>query len=146
MKKTKLYFAGLIMLISCAVNAQSLSPKAQERENNQVDIFTIEEISELQIWFYERTKLLNLEEQRLEDYEAHLMLYMYRMQRLDDKDKGFTYEEALKELQKLIGKLNSSVQEVLNKDEFMVHEETINKLFDRVKKRMQEKKYIYEKH
>lgn len=88
MKTIKSLLAALLVLTVVGVNAQSLSLKEQELENNETELFTDEEINDIQAWFYQEVQDMEMDEETLALYESNMLVYTSRMMRLDDKDKG----------------------------------------------------------
>ncbi|WP_299114372.1 hypothetical protein [uncultured Winogradskyella sp.] len=119
MNTIKLFFVSIFALTFSSVIGQS--QKELEREKNKVEVLTVEERANLQLLFYNKTKTMNLSEEVEEEYYRYLLHYVYDMQRLNDKDKDYTDDEMKKELKKLITKMNSKIEPVLNKEQFKMH-------------------------
>lgn len=114
----------VVMLVSTfvGVNGQTLSAKEQERENNEIALFSDEEINDIQIWFYQEVQDMDMDEETLAQYESNLVVYTSRMMRLDDKDKDYTKKEILIEFELLLTELNQKMKSILPKDQFKIHE------------------------
>ncbi|WP_412986646.1 hypothetical protein [Pontimicrobium sp. IMCC45349] len=131
-----LVLTALLIGSTTIATAQTLTPKQQEREKNKVEVLTMDERNDIQIWFNQEIKKMNLDEDKQEAYEAYYSLYTSRMMRLDDKDKGYTYDEIMVELDKLIDKLNKRMKTILSKKEYSMHLENTNTLFNYIKLKM----------
>lgn len=119
MKTIQLLFVTLLMLTSTSLMGQS--KKQLDREKNKVDIFTTEERANLQLYFYEKTKAMDLSEEVEEEYYMYLLQYVYDMQRLNDKDKDNTDEEVKIELANLMTKMNAKVKPILTEAQYNMH-------------------------
>lgn len=115
------------------INAQVLSQRAQQHEDNEVEVLTKEEQWDLQIWFNQELDKMNLDEETKKDYEAYFLMYVSRMMRLDDKDKGLSKEEILVELDKHILEMNTKMKEILPEDAYKQHMHISTTLFGYVK-------------
>lgn len=136
MKFLKTFIFLSLVLTWSQINSQTLSPRAQERENNEVEILTMEERSEIQIWFNQEVEKMKLNQDTREAYEAFYLLYTSKMMRLDDKDQDYTKEEIMKEMETLIAKMNKRMRDILPDKAFDMHIENTNTLFGYVKLKM----------
>ncbi|WP_299525659.1 hypothetical protein [Winogradskyella sp.] len=119
MKTIQLIFVPIFALTCTSVIGQS--QKQLEREKNKVEIFSVEERANLQLLFYDKTKVMNLTEKVEEEYYRYLLHYVYDMHRLNDRDKDYTKEEIKEELEKLIVKMNAKIEPILTEQQFEVH-------------------------
>ena len=119
MKTIQLSLVTLLMLTCTTLIGQS--KKQLEREKNKVEVFTVEERANLQLYFYEKTKAMDLSEEVEEEYYMYILQYVYDMQRLNDKDKDYTDEEIKTELTKLIDKIDTKVKPILTDEQFKMH-------------------------
>ena len=117
---TKLLLMTCLLTFSIG-HAQELTQKQKEREEVKVKLFTIEEFSNLQVWFEEQVKEMNLTEDEDATYRSILNLYLGKMARLDDKDSGLSKEEMIKEMRILILKLNGGVEPFLFEVQYKKH-------------------------
>lgn len=122
MKTIKSLLVAILVLTVVGVNAQSLSLKEQARENNEIALFTDEEINDIQNWFYQEVQDMDLDEETLAQYESNLLVYTSRMMRLDDKDKGYSKDEILIEFELLLTELNHKMKSILPEGQFRIHE------------------------
>jgi len=135
MNYVKFVLTVLVCISFCAVNAQKLTEKQKEREANKVEIFTSEEKDNMQMWFHEETKKLNLSEEESERYRQIIANNVYKMRRLNDKDSKLTEEEVTTEFKKLVEKTNFEVKDVLSEEQYEMHLKNFNKLANSALKR-----------
>ena len=125
--KKKLIFSMLFIL--CITAYAQKSAKQLEREQNKIDtLYTYEEKGNLQLMFNKEVEKMRLSQTKSNEYFNIMANYGYDMSRLDDKDKGFTSEEIRVELNKIVNKLNTEVKDLLNKRQYIIHLESMNKL------------------
>ena len=84
-----------IIFIFTIYNVNSQSQKITELEKNRVRLFSMEEFSNLSLWFYNELNEMKLTEDLENQYTSIFAMYTTRMSRLDDTDKGFTKEEII---------------------------------------------------
>ena len=102
----------------------TISPlQAQEmtKEERKVQIFTYEEKANLQNWYNEEVKQMELSEEAAAQYSSIIVYYVAKIARLDDKDQEFTKEEFKVELNKLLAKQDTELQEILSPEQFAIH-------------------------
>ncbi|WP_282043618.1 hypothetical protein [Winogradskyella flava] len=134
MNRLKFTIAALVFLL--AINGYSQkSQKNIDRQNNKVELFSDEENANLQLYFYEKTKEMNLSEEVEEDYYRILLHYVFDMQRIDDKDKDFTKDERKIELEKLVSKMNDKIKTILSTDKYEMHKSNFNTILESVYRR-----------
>lgn len=138
MKTIQTLLGITLMLTGVFVNSQTLSPRAQERQNNKVEILTLEERWDLQIWFYQEVQKMDLDQETLEDYESNFLMYSSRMMRLDDKDQNNTPEEVLDKLDQLVNQMNNTMKSILPLESYKMHEENVGVLINYVKLKMEQ--------
>ncbi len=110
----------LFTFVFTFVNVQSQIMTKKERA---VVIFTPDEKDNLQMWFHEEVNKMKFTEEELDEYYGIIFYYIVRISRLDDLDKGYTEEEFKQELNKLLGKQNKELQEMLTEERFKIHTE-----------------------
>ena len=110
----------LFTFVFTFVNVQSQIMTKKERA---VVIFTPDEKDNLQMWFHEEVNKMKFTEEELDEYYGIIFYYIVRISRLDDLDKGYTEEEFIQELNKLLGKQNKELQEMLTEERFKIHTE-----------------------
>lgn len=121
-------FYSFVVLFSCSLSAQTLTAKQKEREKNKVEIYSAEERDNLQRYYHEEVKKMNLSEKEESNYYETLVSYTYDMARLNDKDKGFNSEEIKTKLDGLVTKMNSEMKSMLSTEQYIIHLETFNKV------------------
>lgn len=140
--KTKYYLFTCFFLISLlSVNAQNPTLKEQKREENKIQIFTSEERDNLQIWFYEKVNEMGLTETKREEYYSVILYYSVKMNRLDDKDIGYTKVEVEQKLEELLKKQDVEIKKLLSKDKYEMHIENYGELMRSVRNRMAQPVY-----
>lgn len=121
-------FCSFVVLFSCSLSAQTLTAKQKEREKNKVEIYSAEERDNLQRYYHEEVKKMNLSEKEESNYYETLVSYTYDMARLNDKDKGLNSEEIKTKLDGLVTKMNSEMKSILSTEQYIIHLETFNKV------------------
>ena len=110
----------LFTFVFTFVNVQSQIMTKKERA---VVIFTPEEKDNLQMWYREEVIKMEFNEEELDEYTGVIFYYIVRIARLDDLDKGYTKEEFIQELNKLLEKQKTELQEMLTEERFIIHTE-----------------------
>jgi len=134
MKHLKLLLTILFLSLYVTSYGQK-SQKQIDREKNRVEIFSDEERANLQLHFYDKTQEMNLSEDVEEEYYRLLLHYVYDIQRLNDKDKGFTNDEVKVGLEKLVTKMNSKIKPVLTEAHYQTHLNNFNDLLKSIYRR-----------
>lgn len=142
MKTIKSLLVITLMLTVLNINSQTLTPRQQEIQDNKVEILTNEERWDIQVWFYQEVQSMNLDKETLNKYESYFSMYSSKMTRLDDKDKDYTYEEVLENLDKLVVQLNDKMKEILPQESYEVHEDNVKVLMNYVKLKMEQSDYL----
>lgn len=142
MKTIKSLLVIALVFTFTNVNSQILSPRAQERENNEVNILSAEELWDLQLWFHQEVQKMNLDVVTQADYESNYLLYTSKMMRLDDKDKDYTYEEIVVKLDVYFNQLNNAMKDILTTEQFKIHEDNANILHNYVSLKMEKPEYL----
>ena len=136
MKITNTIILIAFLFSNLGINAQKLSQKEQERENNEVEIFTSNERDNLQMWFYNEVNKMNLTEDNREEYYSIVLYYNIKMKRLDDKDSGNTNEEIVQKQDELLKKQNAEIKKILTKEQYELHIKNYDELMRSVRNRM----------
>ncbi|WP_353780005.1 hypothetical protein [Winogradskyella sp. 3972H.M.0a.05] len=139
LKSLLVIVCGLTMM---NVNSQDFTQKQLEIQKNKVEILTMEEQWDIQIWFFQEVEKMNLSEEESTQYSSTLLMYTSRMKRLDDLDKDYTYEEILVEMESLFNKMNSRVSTFLSDESYEQHLETMETLHTYILKKMQREDYL----
>ena len=114
--KTVLCIAGLLLYTN--IQAQELS-----KEERKVEIFSSEEKDNLQLWFQDEVKRMNLNEEEMSQYSSIIVYYVAKIARLDDKDKDYSEERFKKELNSLLAKQDKELEDLLTPVQFDIHKE-----------------------
>jgi len=125
--KNKIIYS--ILFCVCMTTYGQKSTKQIEREKNKIDtLYTYKEKENLQIMFNNEVAKMRLSESKSADYFNIITGYGFDMRRLDDLDKGYSSDEIKVELNKIINKMNTEVKDLLNKRQYIIHLESMNKL------------------
>ena len=100
------------------LTAQNLS-----KEERKVEIFSSEEKDNLQLWFRDEVKRMNLNEEEMSQYSSIIVYYVAKIARLDDKDKDYSEEQFKKELNSLLARQDKELEDLLTPEEFEIHKE-----------------------
>lgn len=114
--KIVLCITGLLVLTH--TEAQELS-----KEERKVEIFSSEEKDNLQLWFQDEVKRMNLTEEEMSQYSSIIVYYVAKIARLDDKDKDYSEERFKKELNRLLAKQDKELEDLLTPEQFEIHKE-----------------------
>lgn len=136
MKTIKSLLATVLVLTTVSMSAQHLTAKQQLRENNEVELFTEREKVEIQLWFNQEIESMNLDEETLSAYESNLLVYTSKMMRLDDRDNDYTSEEIKSQFDDIVVKLNKKMVNILNEEQYEIHELNFKILTNYVKVRL----------
>jgi len=118
MTRIKIVLCITGLLIFSNIKAQELS-----KEERKVEIFSSEEKDNLQLWFNDEVKRMDLNEEEMSQYSSILVYYVAKIARLDDKDKGYSEERFKKELNSLLTKQDAELKELLTPEQFEIHKE-----------------------
>ncbi len=130
MIRSFLISTAILLLANIELNAQEMS-----KEERKVQIFTYEEKANLQNWFNEEVKRMDLSEEAEAQYNSIIVYYIAKISRLDDKDQEFTKEEFKAELNKYLAKQDTELQEVLTPEQFAIHKEIYGEFIRSASKR-----------
>lgn len=100
------------------LNAQDLS-----KEERKVQIFSSEEKDNLQLWFHDEVKRMDLNEEEMSQYSSIIVYYIAKISRLDDMDKEYSEERFKKELNSLLAKQDKELEDLLTPEQFEIHKE-----------------------
>ena len=106
------------LLAIVPINAQEMS-----KEERKVQIFTYEEKANLQNWFLEEVKRMELTQETEAQYSSIITYYIAKIARLDDKDQDFTKEEFKTKLNEYLVKQDADLKEILTAEQFVIHKE-----------------------
>ncbi|MEP0133715.1 MAG: hypothetical protein ABJJ25_15740 [Eudoraea sp.] len=118
MTRIKIVLCITGLLIFSNIKAQELS-----KEERKVEIFSSEEKDNLQLWFNDEVKRMDLNEEEMSQYSSIIVYYVAKIARLDDKDKGYSEERFKKELNSLLTKQDAELKELLTPEQFEIHKE-----------------------
>ena len=118
MTRTKIVLCITGLLLFTNMQAQELS-----KEERKVEIFSSEEKDNLQLWFQDEVKRMNLNEEEMSQYSSIIVYYVAKIARLDDKDKDYSEERFKKELNSLLAKQDKELEDLLTPEQFDIHKE-----------------------
>ncbi len=124
-----------LFLIVFIVGSGSAIAQQIKKDDNKVQIFTYEEKANLQNWYREEAKRMQLTEDQEANYSSILVYYVAKIARLDDKDQMFTKEEFKKELNKYLVKQEAELKEILSPEQFEIHQEIYAEFMRSAKRR-----------
>ena len=124
-----------LFLIVFIIGSGSAIAQQIKKDDNKVQIFTYEEKANLQNWYREEAKRMQLTEEEEADYSSILVYYVAKIARLDDKDQMFTKEEFKKELNKYLVKQEAELKEILSPEQFEIHQEIYAEFMRSAKRR-----------
>jgi hypothetical protein len=96
---------------------------SEKKDNDRVEIFTPQEKDNLQMWFHDEIKKMDLTYHQQEEYIHVLVYYMYKIGRLDDTDNWESKEYFQKRLNEYLEKQDAEIQEILSEEQFEIHKE-----------------------
>ncbi|WP_299273919.1 hypothetical protein [uncultured Psychroserpens sp.] len=126
MKTIKSIVFGICVLSFINVNSQNLSQKQIERQKNKVELFSVQEFSNLHFWFHNKVQDLKLSNDVEEQYSYIISKYTYKMSRLDDKDSTYSYNEMVQEIHVLIDKTNTDLKPILTQKQYRENVKIMN--------------------
>jgi len=132
----------MVFIASClSMTGQEMTQKQKAYEENKVEIFTLEERDNIQMWVQEEVEKMGLSEEEISEYNNILLYYLGKIRRFDDKDKGNSKEQILQKLDQLIIKQNADVKEILSEEQYKMHLEFYDKMILMMKTRIAEFDY-----
>lgn len=118
----------LIIMSGISMNGQAKSQKQIEYEQNKVELFSVEERDNTQMWVLEQMEEMGLSEEQSNDYSVVLLYYLGKIRRLDDKDNFNSKEELIQKMDDLIIEQNKEVKEILTPEQYKQHLEFYGKM------------------
>lgn len=118
MTRIKIFLCITGLIIFSSITAQELS-----KEERKVEIFSSEEKDNLQLWFNDEVKRMDLNEEEMSQYSSIIVYYVAKIARLDDKDKGYSEERFKKELNSLLARQDKDLEDLLTPEQFEIHKE-----------------------
>jgi hypothetical protein len=137
MNNYKSFFFGIILFSFFSMNAQKLTPKQQEREDNKVQIYSPKEKDNLQRIFHEGVAEMKLDQKIEEEYFSIVLYYTSKMSNLNDKDKGNSPTEIKTKVIEYVDKINSEVLLILNEEQYKIHIENFGKIIHSLSVRLE---------
>jgi hypothetical protein len=124
-----------ILCITFLFSFASIQSQEYTKKSKRVSIYTSEEKDNLQRWFHEQLEEMDFTYEQREDYDLIVTHYIAKMARLDDKDKGYTPEEFVKELNSIIARQDADLLEILSEEQFEMHKKFYGKFLNSAYKR-----------
>ena len=115
----KAVIAVLMLLLSAWGTHAQQTPE----DDPKVQIFTYEEKANLQNWFVEEIKRMELTQEQESQYNSVLFYYIARISRLDDRDMGLTRAEFRARLNEYLAKQEADMKDILSPEQFAIHQE-----------------------
>jgi hypothetical protein len=116
-------YLRIILFISSTLFVLNLTAQDLSKEERKVEIFSSEEKDNLQLWFQNEVKRMDLNEEESNQYSSIIVYYIAKIARLDDKDKGYSEERFKKELNSLLDKQDKELEDLLTPEQFEIHQE-----------------------
>lgn len=116
-------YLRIILFMSSTLFVLNLTAQDLSKEERKVKIFSSEEKDNLQLWFQDEVKRMDLNEEEMSQYSSIIVYYVAKIARLDDKDKGYSEERFKKELNSLLSKQDSELEDLLTPEQFEIHKE-----------------------
>ncbi|WP_297797417.1 hypothetical protein [uncultured Eudoraea sp.] len=113
----------LILCITGLLICSNIKGQELSKEERKVEIFSSKEKDNLQLWFQDEVKRMDLNEEEMSQYSSIIVYYVAKIARLDDKDKGYSEERFKKELNSLLTKQDKELKELLTPEQFEIHKE-----------------------
>ncbi|MGB5428285.1 hypothetical protein [Eudoraea sp.] len=113
----------IVLCITCLLMFSNIKAQELSKEERKVEIFSSEEKDNLQLWFQDEAKRMDLNEEEMSQYSSIIVYYVAKIARLDDKDKGYSPERFKKELNSLLAKQDEELKELLTPEQFEIHKE-----------------------
>lgn len=112
-----------ILFITSSLLFFNLTAQELSKEERKVEIFSSEEKDNLQLWFQDEARRMDLNEEEMSQYSSIIVYYVAKIARLDDKDKGYSPERFKKELNSLLSKQDKELEDLLTPEQFEIHKE-----------------------
>ena len=109
-----------MLLLAFAIPA---SGQQGTKEDVKVKIFSHEERDNLQLWYNEELKRMELSEEKEAQYNGILFYYIAKISRLDDKDQDLSQAEFKDRLNEYLKKQDADLREILTDEQFTIHKE-----------------------
>jgi len=113
----------IVLCITCLLMFSNIKAQELSKEERKVEIFSSEEKDNLQLWFQDEAKRMDLNEEEMSQYSSIIVYYVAKIARLDDKDKDYSPERFKKELNILLAKQDEELKELLTPEQFEIHKE-----------------------
>ena len=131
----KFYKQGLVV-ITLIFSLSSFAQRDRELEKKIIErkvdtTFTVEEAAENFLLFYNNMKLMNMDDELENEYSNIVLNTAAKMRRLDDKDKDYTKAERKDLFEKMLDKLNTDLKNILNDEQFKLHQKNFNVILKR---------------
>lgn len=110
----------VLFLLVCSIPSFG---QQKPKEDVKVQIFTHEERDNLQLWYHEQIKRMDLSEEKDSQYNSILFYYIAKISRLDDKDQDLSTAEFKARLNQYISQQDKDLREILTDAQFDIHKE-----------------------
>lgn len=116
-------YLRIILFMSSTLFVLNLNAQDLSKEERKVQIFSSEEKDNLQLWFHDEVKRMDLNEEEMSQYSSIIVYYIAKISRLDDMDKEYSEERFKKELNSLLAKQDKELEDLLTPEQFEIHKE-----------------------
>ena len=114
----RIFIAMLLLAFATPASGQQGT-----KEDVKVKIFSHEERDNLQLWYNEELKRMELSEEKEAQYNGILFYYIAKISRLDDKDQDLSQAEFKDRLNEYLAKQDADLREILTDEQFTIHKE-----------------------
>lgn len=118
-----MFYLKSILFVIFSMIYFNLTAQELSKEERKVEIFSSEEKDNLQLWFQDEVKRMNLNEEEMSQYSSIIVYYVAKIARLDDKDKDYSEERFKKELNSLLARQDKELEDLLTPEQFDIHKE-----------------------
>ncbi|TAI47330.1 hypothetical protein [Flagellimonas allohymeniacidonis] len=118
------------VLLSCFAILFSLSATCQKQIKNDKtnDVFNGSERDSLQLWFYDRSTVMGLNEDKRNEFYNTVLYHTYKMKALEKKEKGYTSDQIRQKFNELLLKQHKEVKTILDEKQYAYYLDTYDKL------------------
>lgn len=133
MRTKQFILASIITLLSLSLFAKEMD--INELGDKTEEVFTAKDKDILQQWHYEQILEMDLNEEQRDAYHARLSQYTFKMSSLGLPKYDYTDAERKQKFKKLVAKLDVTMKDLLNDNNYAIHKETFNEILEMVYER-----------
>lgn len=118
-----------LFLLALNVFANETNVKLDINDETE-EVFTSKDKAFLQLWHYDQVLKMDLNEQDRDEYFSMLNQCTYKMSRLGLPEYQYTDAERKFKFDELADKLDTSMKKTLSESNYIIHEESFNRIED----------------